>query len=131
MHLREIWFQNPDVKKLRKKFQKMFRCNNFNFSHRFSGLVVWFSLRVRWVRGAIPGCPNNIFSYLKNSTLPYYRRKLIKLIKRSYQMLEANFLTIAHIDQKGISKTTKIYPAIRLILDWRMSYVLPALFCFK
>ena len=43
-------------------------------------------------------------------------------------MPEANFLTIAHFDQKGISKIIKIYTSKPLLVDWRMSNVLQALF---
>ena len=46
-------------------------------------------------------------------------------------MLEANFLNIAHIDQKGISKIIKTYTSIQLLVDWRMSNVLQELFLFK
>ena len=46
-------------------------------------------------------------------------------------MLEANFLTIAHIDEKGIPKFIKINTSIPLLEDWRMSNKLQALFLFR
>ena len=98
-------------------FQKIFGRKTITFSHRNSGIVVRFSLRVREVPGSIPGCHHNKISHLKNSTLSYHRRNLIRLIKRSYQMLEANFLTIAHIDQKGIPKIKKKITSITLLVD--------------
>ena len=78
-----------------------------------------------------PAVTTRNFSTLKMQNYRITIENLIKLITRSYQMLQANFQTIAHIDQKRISKSIKIYTSISLLVDWRMSNVLPALFLFK
>ena len=78
-----------------------------------------------------PAVNTIIFSILKTQHYRDTVENLIKLIKRSYQMLEANFLTIAHIDQKGISKSIKIHRSIQLPVDWRMSNVIRDLFLFR